>query len=1069
MTIGRHVAQLPACFAALIIAADVIVPAASARDVNFDRDIRPILADACFKCHGPDEAQREADLRLDIEAGAFAERSGHAAIIRGQPESSQLWRRITSEDPDQRMPPPESGRTLTPPQIELIRQWIEQGAAWQRHWAFVPPVRPAMPPVANPAWPRNAVDSFVLARLDAAGITPAVEADRSTLIRRVTLDLTGVPPTPAAVDAFLADRSPRAYESLVDRLLQSPEFGERMAVVWLDAARYADTSGYQNDGPRDMWRWRDWVIDAYNRGLPFDQFTVEQLAGDLLPTPTLEQRIATGFNRNHRGNAEGGVIPEEFQVEYVVDRVETTGTVWLGLTVGCCRCHDHKFDPISQREFYQMFSFFNNVPESGRAIKEGNSPPLVIAPTTEQQRMLAELDRQLQLAERKFVGLRDALYTAQCEWEATPRLESIDDQWSITDGLVAHYGFEHDVAKAAASSDDGPRDDAVASPPRGRDYQVIGGASSYVPGRVGNALQLDGHQLVDADDVANFGYFDKFTVTAWIRPDENRRGTIVSRMTDAEQADGYYVQLHNGHLQVNLVKRWLDDCVRVETVATIDPDAWTHIAVTYDGSRVAAGIAVYLNGQRVRLQTNYDFINQSFASAEPLRIGGGGGPAGRFVGLIDDVRLYDRRLTADQISTLSVADPISQILATPASERSTSQATKLSTYYLARFAPPAIRQAHQDLTDLRRRREEFVASLPTVMVMSELEEPRRTHVLLRGEYDKPGAEVAPGVPGVLPPLPASDIHDRHSLARWIVDPRHPLTARVAVNRYWQMYFGTGLVKTVEDFGTQGERPSHPKLLDWLATEFVRSGWDVKSMQRLLVTSATYRQSSRVTPELIARDPDNRWLARGARFRLPAEVVRDQALAAGDMLVGRIGGPSVKPYQPADLWKDIASDSEYVQSQGADLYRRSMYTYWKRTVVPPAMAVFDGAGREMCQVRGERTNTPLQSLTLLNDVTFIEAARFIAQRAIDEATSPAERLQRMYRRVLVAAPSDAQLEILVRGFQRQLLEFRAHPEAAAHWLSAGDSAPSSDVPPAELAAYSTMASLLLNLDATVMHQ
>ncbi len=482
-------------------------------------------------------------------------------------------------------------------------------------------------------------------------------------------------------------------------------------------------------------------------------------------------------------------------------------------------------------------------------------------------------------------------------------------------------------------------------------YRVIGGKPTVVPGRIKGGERFDGKQVVDAGDVADFGYFDKFSGAAWIRATENQRGTVWSRMTDTEQADGYYVQLHDGHVQVNLIKRWLDDCIRVETEAIVSRDAWTHIAVTYDGSRMAAGIRVYLNGQRVPLKVNYDFINQSFASTEPFRIGGGGGPAGRFVGVIDDVRVYDRCLTAEQVITISLADSIGQILTVPASQRSDAQATKLSAFYLARFAPSTLRRAHREHAAARQRQETFVESLPTVMVMAEMPNPRPTHVLLRGEYDKPGVKVTPGVPGVLPSLPADVASDRHGLARWIVDPANPLTARVAVNRYWQMYFGTGLVKTVEDFGTQGERPSHPQLLDWLATEFIRSGWDVKAMQRRIVTSATYRQSSRVTPDLIARDPDNRLLARGARFRLPAEVVRDQALAASGLLVEAIGGPSVKPYQPGDLWKDIASDSNYEQSHGANLYRRSMYTYWKRTVVPPAMAVFDGAGREMCRVRG----------------------------------------------------------------------------------------------------------------------
>jgi hypothetical protein len=708
-----------------------------------------------------------------------------------------------------------------------------------------------------------------------------------------------------------------------------------------------------------------------------------------------------------------------------------------------------------------MFAFFNNVPESGRAIKEGNSPPVVKAPTREQQRHLSTLNRQLVEAESKCAGLRDDLLAAQQAWELAPTLEPEDDAWSISNGMIAHYDFDR-APKTAPKK-------PVEATGVAQAYELVGGAPSIIPGRLQGGIELDGKQVVDAGDVANFGYFDKFSAAAWIRPTENHRGTIWSRMTDAEKADGYYVQLRDGHVQVNLIKRWLDDCVRVETEATVAVDTWTHIAVTYNGSRLAAGITVYLNGQPVPLKVNYDFINQSFASTEPFRIGGGGGPAGRFVGVIDDVRIYNRCVTADEVTTISLADSISQILAVQAPQRTAAQATKLSAFYLARFAPAAIRQAHGERTAAHHRQEAYAESLPTVMVMAEMPTSRKTHVLLRGEYDKPGATVTPGVPRMLPLLPVGVASDRHGLARWIVDPANPLTARVAVNRYWQMYFGTGLVKTVEDFGTQGERPSHPQLLDWLATEFVGSGWDVKAMQRRIVTSATYRQSSRVTPELVARDPDNRLLARGARFRLPAEVIRDQALAAGGLLVEAIGGPSVKPYQPSDLWKDIASDSNYEQSHGANLYRRSMYTYWKRTVVPPQMAVFDGAGREMCQVRGERTNTPLQALTLLNDVTFVEASRVLAQRAMHEAESPAKRLIRMYRRVLVAAPSEKQLEILVRGYRHQLEEFRRHPEAAAKWLAAGEYSQHDDLDPAELAAYATMASLLLNLDATVMHQ
>jgi hypothetical protein len=1036
------------CFTAghsvLAIAQDPVRP------IDFSRDIRPILSDKCFTCHGPDENTRASELRLDVKDSAFEVRGGHAAVVPGSVETSVLHQRITSTDDDVKMPPPTSGQELSSTQIELLTAWIEQGAKWTEHWAFLTPQRPAVPTIPHDAWSRNEIDAFVRDLLRQENLNTSDEASRRTLIRRVSLDLTGLPPTPMEVEAFIADNSATAYESLVDRLLASPRYGEHMAVSWLDAARYADTSGYQNDGPRDMWRWRDWVIDAFNSNKPFDQFTIEQLAGDMLENPTLDQRIATGFNRNHRGNAEGGIIPEEYQVEYVVDRVDTTSTVWLGLTMGCARCHDHKYDPIRQKDFYQVFACFNNIPENGRAIKEGNSPPLIKAPLPAQQAQLRQLDAQIHAAEAKVAELQSSLATAQQEWEATVR-NVPDADWSITDGLVTGLAFDGNLSDTS----------------RAVEVAIENSVGDYTAGRIGQAVTLKAGAFVNAGDIADFGYFDRFSIAAWIQPSDVD-GTVISRMTPVEEGAGYYVHLQDGRLQVNLVKRWLDDAIRVESHDPVPLNQWSHLAVVYDGSRVAAGIKVYLDGRPVPMDVKLDRINQTFAvKTEPLRIGMG---QSSFSGTIDDVRVYGRDLSAPEIGLMAVSQTVSEILALEKMARTETQQHKLSQYFLARQAPAEIRDAHHNLVRLQRERRAFEESLPTVMVMQEMDQPRATHVLIRGQYDQPGEKVEPGVPPAFPPLPPDAPKNRLGFAKWLVSPEHPLTARVAVNRIWQMHFGQGLVRTSEDFGAQGDLPSHPELLDWLATEFVQSGWDVKKLHRLIVTSATYRQSSDVSPELQRLDPDNRLLARGPRRRLSAEAVRDQALFVSGLLRERTGGPSVKPYQPDGLWKEIATDMDYVQSHGDDLYRRSVYTYLKRTVAAPTMVTFDATSREACTVQRSRTNTPLQALALMNDVTFMEAARVTAQRLLSEpGVSMDDRITQAFRRMTARDPEPAELEILRGRFEANRQTFQNSPESAQQLNHMGEFPVDDRLDPCELAAMTTVVSLMLNLDEVVTNE
>jgi hypothetical protein len=1018
--------------------------------VEFNRDIRPIFSDTCFNCHGPDKKKRKAGLHFDTEEGAFVDLGGYQAIVPGSLAKSEMFRRITAADETERMPPARSGRKLTQRQIDLIRRWIEQGAKWQKHWAFLAPKRPALPLVKNAGWVRNPLDAFVLDRLEREGLAPSPPADRTTLIRRVTLDLTGLPPTPAEVDPFLADTSPSAYEKVVDRLLSSPRFGERMAVRWLDAARYADTNGYQTDGERTMWRWRDGVIAAYNHNMPFDQFTIEQIAGDMLPRATLDQKIATGFNRNHRGNAEGGIIPEEYAVEYVVDRVETTATVWLGLTMGCARCHDHKYDPFKQKEFYRLFAFFNNVPERGKAVKYGNSPPMIKTPTTDQQKKLKELEKQLAAAQARFDRLGPELAAAEARWEKTLNPTQVID-WSLSRRPLAYYPLDGDGAGKTGHAKAG---------------KFKEGKAVFVPGRIGKAGDFDGKRYIDAGNVADFGFEDKFSLGAWIYPRGRKGGTIVSRMTEMGEIEGYRLRLKAGKIQVHLVKRWLDDAIRVETEGTLAPDQWYHVMMTYDGSRLAQGIKVYVNGRPEALTDHLDDLNQSFKVDQPLRIGSGGGRGSRFHGMIDEVRIYKGSLSPDEVALLATTETVSAIVALPADKRSKPQATKLRAYYLAHHAPKPIRDAYGQVTALQKGMKKFVDSFPTTMVMEEMRRPRDTFVLIRGQYDKHGEKVTADVPAGLAPMPRGVKKDRLGLARWLVDPANPLTARVAMNRYWQMYFVTGLVKTAEDFGSQGEWPSHPELLDWLATEFARSGWDVKAMQRLIVTSATYRQSSRLKRDVQHKDPENRLLARGPRLRLSAEAVRDQALAVSGLLIEQLGGPSVKPYQPKGLWREL-TEVDYVQDHGKKLYRRSLYTFWKRTIAPPSMITFDAAAREACTVRKVRTNTPLQALTLLNEVTYVEAARVLAQRVLTEGgPTPEERITLAFRLATARRPKPGELKILREDLDLHLAEYRRDPKAGLKLISAGEAPRNKKLDVSELAAYTAVASLILNLDETI---
>jgi hypothetical protein len=1069
--------------------------------IEFNRDVRPILSDKCFQCHGP--ALQMAALRFDLEDSAkHALSGGRFAIVPGDPVNSQMIKRITAPNPAVRMPRSQGGAAegepLTERQIALLTRWIEQGATWQKHWSFIPPARPELPKGLNDSkWVRNPIDAFVLHRLEHEGLKPAAEADRPTLLRRVSLDVTGLPPTPDELDAFLADKSANAYEKVVDRLLRSPQYGERMAFPWLDAARYADSNGYQTDGERFMWRWRDWVIDAFNRNMPYDQFTIEQLAGDLLPNATLDQKIATGFNRNHRGNSEGGIIPEEYAAEYVVDRVDTTSTVFLGLSVGCARCHNHRFDPVTQKEFYQLFAYFNNVPEHGKFRRVGNSPPYIAAPLPEQQARLKQLDDQLAAANAAYAKLQPELARAQREWERSLNT-SQPVVWAPARGLVAYFPFESDLtpqvavlqnAKGPRPPASAPSGGAVNAPAAARsEKQGAPPAPTFAPGQIGQAASFDGKSFVQfSGDIAGFDsygsgrgalgesdptvtYDDGYTLAAWIYPTAPS-GAIVTRDEDTVEPNGHGLNLREGKIEYDYVTKWVDEGIRIRTAKAVTLNQWHHVALTYTGSRWASGVKIYVDGEDQTLEILLDdFNSQGAVKREALRIGAGGGPENRFHGSIDDVRIYKRALSPAETGILADLTPVTAIAAMPEDMRTAAQVDKIRDYFLDHALPAHIADARARLMDARATRDAFHQSLPTVMVMEEMAAPRETHLLIRGMYDKPGEVVTPKLPAAL--VSSANVYppNRLGLARWLVDPANPLMARVTVNRFWQMYFGAGIVRTTEDFGSQGEPPTHPDLLDWLATEFVRTGWDVKALQKTIVMSATYRQASRLTPDLLAKDPENRLLARGPNLRLSADIVRDQALAIAGLLVNKIGGPSVKPYQPEGLWNEIGGGGAYVQDHGDKLYRRSLYTFWRRSIPPPSMANFDASARENHVVRPVVTNTPLQALDLMNDVAYVEAARVFAQRVMKQGgKTPPERIAYAFRVATARRPKEAESEILLDAFRQNLDLFKSRPEAALKFVSHGEYRRDPGLDVSELAAYTSVTSLILNLHETVMKE
>jgi hypothetical protein len=999
-----------ACGFALFAA---LLPVRADEPIDFDRQIRPILANTCFTCHGPDEARREAELRLDREADAKA-----AVIVPGHPEESELIRRITSDDEYERMPPVDAKQQLTPAQIELLTKWVSAGAPWTQHWSFVPPKAAEPPPVSDPQWPRNAIDHFILNRLDREDLSPSEQASKAILLRRVSLDLTGLPPTLEELDAFLADDSPNAYENAVDQLLASPRYGEHMALEWLAAARYADTNGYQDDGTRTNYPWRDWVIRALNENLPFDKFTLYQLAGDLLPDFTSDQLIATGFHRNHALNGEGGRNPEESRVEYVVDRVDVTSTVWLGLTVACARCHDHKYDPISQKEFYRLYAYFNSVDENGGIDAFPIAKPLLPLPTEEQQQKVAGLREQIVGIEKEIAAFDQPTPAQVSEYEAF-----------VQEWLAAE------------------KQDTLWQPLKNPELSTKHGSKLKL---------LEDHSVLL---VENADSNEDYTVTVSL-PAGTHYGLRLEGLKHESLHNGLFSTSISGDYRVTTVEVELDG----EKVKLVEPQS--SIPGDDPNSPLDGNIRTGFMAGKPKEPDNSPVWMAKFE--KPLASESGAklvirlrnesvdsyAPIGRFR---LSLTRYPRPTLAKDLGlpTEGVA-----ALSTPAAKRTEVEQKQIIALTRVHLQLPL----RDKIRDIEKQAAAEEAGFLKTMVMGDRAEPRESYRLERGVWDAPDKSepLTPNTPECLPPLTKDAPQNRLALAQWLIDPAHPLTARVTVNRYWQHFFGTGLVKTSEDFGVQGERPVHPELLDWLAVEFVRSGWDVKALNKLIVMSATYQQSSDVTPELVERDPYNRLLARGGRSRLSAQALRDQALALSGLLVEKLGGPGVLPYQPPGVWEDFSLGKiSYQQGHGDDLYRRSVYTFWRRSVGPTML--FDNAGRQVCTVRQSVTNTPLHALTLLNDTTYIEAARKLAERVLRANVAPADRVRHAFRLTTCREPSEAELASLLKSLQFLVDEFAAHPDAAAEFVKVGEAPHDKQLDVVETAAYGSLMNAILNLD------
>ena len=1029
--------------------------------IDFNFHVKPILSDRCFSCHGPDENTRKAGLRLDREEEAFSKLvSGERAFVSNKPGSSASVHRILSKDPEVQMPPPESNLSLSATEKALIIKWIEQGAEWKRHWAFAKPEKPKLV-ISDKTWiAHNEVDNFIHQRLKPKGFQPSPQADKERLLRRVSMDLTGLPPTINELNSFLKDDSPDTYEKVVDRLLQTDANAERLAVDWMDISRYADSHGLHADGWRLMWPWRDWVINAFKKNMPYDQFVTWQLAGDLMPNASKEQKLATAFNRNHPMTAEGGAIEEEFRLNYVWDRAETVGTALMGLTVACARCHDHKFDPISQKDYYQLTAFFNNVKELGMTGDDGNYGPMLALPSAETEgklkgieKSINEKEQQLKLTKKELADLET--YIAKLPWEATKT------------GLLGHYPFEKVTKQGNKFIVDNTSNATSSKSPE------------IVQGKKGNALIFTGeYDEVYLNNIPNFEWTDTFSASLWMNTSKREKlktqtllGTSGEKNNFWRGWDFYLDSLN--YLNARLIHSLPHNYIHIKSKDSIKTNEWKHVAFSYDGSGKAKGLSLFMNGKKAETEVGYDNLYKSIKTVrsavhtvytQPVKVAksyrGFTGENGIFKGAIDDIRMYSKALTLLEVGLLAETDNLTK---RPEKELVIDYKINQS---------PKVKKIENELKELRDDWLALMMPVMEVMVMEEMPKSRQAYAYNRGDYTQPIYEVDANTPEMLPAFSDEYPRNRLGLSKWLFSKDNPLTARVTVNRYWQMLFGKGLVGTPQDFGVQGALPTHPELIDWLAVDFMESGWNIKALLKTMVMSHTYRQSSQASPEMREKDPNNTYLARSNSYRLPAEMIRDNALAASGLLVHQVGGESVKPYQPGKLWIEKNSFSHkllnYIESQGDSLYRRGLYTFIRRTSPHPAMTAFDAPNREVCTVQRENTNTPLQALVLMNDTQFVEASKILAARMQKEGgNSLDEQIAYGFRLAISRYPKEEEKAILKEIYTAQKNRFKKAPKEASQLLSVGKKEIDNTLDKIKTAALTMVANTMLNHDEAYM--
>ncbi len=1035
--------------------------------VDYNIHVKPVLSDKCFACHGPDKAKQKAGLRLDLASnayGALHEHPGKVAIDPGSLNGSELFHRIMSSDPEYRMPSDESHLTLSPKEKAILIKWIEQGAEYKPHWAFVKPEKPTVPDVNKSEWAINPVDNFILHRLEAEEMQPSSQADKELLLRRVSLDLTGLNPTLEEIDSFVQDDSPDAYEKQVERLLASPHFGEKMAVDWLDLARFSDSHGYTVDRVLDMSPYRDWVISAFNKNFPYDKFIQWQLAGDLMPNPTKEMLMATAFNRIHQQNTEGGIIEEEFRTEYVIDRTNTTGVAIMGLPVGCARCHDHKYDPISQKNYYELFSFFNNVKEAGQiSFNDAMPSPTMLLPTEEKEKIIQYIKTEIDAAEQQIVKAAQTAEDDFNQWLTAKSYRQLGKEKIPAKGLLALYDFDQgSLVNKAKPSETGAMKRGLSPVP--------GDKPVLIEHDNGKALSLNGDEWFDLGKTGAFRKSDPFSISIRVFiPKEFNEGVIFHKCVAERLYNyrGYHLYIRNNKLELSMAHTAPSDAITKISVQTVPREQWLQYTFTYDGSGKASGLKLYQEGKELEMETTMDQLAKDILldyKVQPgLQVGAWDRGYGLKDGKVDDIVVYNRTLTEFEVQVIAGQSRWSTITTKETQQLTDEEKNSLRKYYLANVNTTLL-TLQQKLKSKRVALADSVEDIQEYMIMQEMPEPRQAYLLKRGNYDELGEEVFPNTPASILPFSKELPKNRLGLATWLTDPDHPLTARVAVNRYWQNFLGIGLVKTSEDFGNQGEMPSHPELLDWLAVTFRESGWDVKKMCKLIVMSATYRQDSRVSASVREKDPENRLLSHGPSVRLSAEMIRDNALMASGLLNPKIGGKSVKPYQPEGLWE--INNTSYKADTGNEVYRRSLYVLIKRSVPNPTLATFDATSRSYCVSRRQQTNTPLQALVTLNDPTYVEATKVLGEQiAISNNLNDA--ITNAYRKLTGLTPSQKELDLLKRLQENELKKFREDKGKTKGWLAAGQYPLNKQLDPALVAANAVVASVILNSDATLM--